>query len=306
MTVEWTMPQACLWWASHDEAQVSSLRRNVAFIELAVLADLDKHDNIGSLHQGWIGSAQDALRDAMRTGAIKAVGCSSLDGTKQEIPAYVCGGGAQFFLNRYFRPIMDEPKADACRAFGEVPEDWDRLKGEMEAAEDGECFGDPAGLHWTNVRLLAADVRRVWPKPAIEPVSPEQAQHVISSETASSSALPATPMAVDSAAAAPTTTPVAAPPQVPTYTSPETYSADKVPDQFTKWAESERKGGRLITESSADCAMRGSKDANGPRRGALLKPGPKLSRQTIRGWIKRFEKDHPGSVAKRGTPPSRR
>jgi hypothetical protein len=88
----------------------------------------------------------------------------------------------------------------------------------------------------------------------------------------------------------------------PTYPEPVTYSARKVPQEFTDWAEKQHAAGNTITADLAEKEMRGPKDANGNRSGGLLQPGQGLSRETIRGWVNKLPEDW---HAHRGTPSSK-
>src|SRR5262249_43441222 len=104
------------------------------------------------------------------------------------------------------------------------------------------------------------------------------------------------------AAASPTASPTE-PPRAPTYASPITYSANKVPDQFHVWARAQHEAGIVITADNAEDAMRGPKDRNGHRSGGQLVPGVGLSRETIRAWMKTLPD---GWCATRGESPTRR
>lgn len=105
----------------------------------------------------------------------------------------------------------------------------------------------------------------------------------------------------------PATGPLAGPPtgspRAPTYASPITYSADKVPEQFQEWARAQHDAGIVITADNAEDAMRGAKGRNGHRSGGRLVHGTGLSRETIRAWMKTLPD---GWCATRGESPTRR
>jgi hypothetical protein len=96
--------------------------------------------------------------------------------------------------------------------------------------------------------------------------------------------------------------PLAQSAQLPTYPPAVTYSADRVPEEFTRWAHDQHKADILITEDRAQDAMRGPEDDAGHRRGGLLIQGVGLSRDTIRKWVSSLPE---GWRAKQGVPPSR-
>ena len=87
-------------------------------------------------------------------------------------------------------------------------------------------------------------------------------------------------------------------PVPPTYPSPVMYSSERVPEEFSSWADAQHKAGVIITVPMAEDTMRGVE-----RRGGLLMAGRGLSRETIRAWIKSLPN---GWYALRGETPSRR
>jgi hypothetical protein len=230
----WNAPQACLWIASRDEMLVARLKENHTFAELAMETEVawddeawDGNDDPEAFPPlpGWIGRAQKELLGACVRGAIKLMGRPSSGGVSEEIPGPACAT-ARFFC---------------------------------ESLERGECLGPPGtppGDYWTDIQVVADDVRRVWPVDR-------------SAAAASSPSIPAT--AARSAAS-------------PTYTPSEKYSPDKVPNQFKEWARAQHEAGVIITEALAQDAMRGPKDDHGkphlrlahPRCGAIARNCPQV------------------------------
>ena len=248
MITLWNAPQTCVWIRSRDEMQVAKLRNNHTFAELAMETeiawdDVDAADPLPPL-PGWIGNAQRELLGACVRGAIRLIGRPSSGGASEEVPGPACAT-ARFFLNHLDR---------------------------------GECLGPPGtppGVYWTDLWVLAEDVRRVWPADE-------------SAGVASSALLPAAPGRL---------------PASPTYAASVRYSPDNVPEQFIAWARAQHEAGVTITEALAQNAMRGPKDRDGKRSGGSLAAGVGLGRDTIRGWIKSLPN---GWAAEQGIPPSRR
>jgi hypothetical protein len=132
----WNAVKACVWIASRDEAQVAKLKEKHTFIELGLETELAWHDidDPEALPPlpGWIGPTQEELLGACVEGRIKLLGVPSSGGASQEIPGPACAV-AQFFI---------------------------------ESLDQGECLGPPGappGKYWTHLRILADDMRRVWP-----------------------------------------------------------------------------------------------------------------------------------------------
>jgi len=132
----WNVPQACLWIASRDEEQVARLKGNHTFAELAFENELAWHDidDPEALPPlpGWIADAQRQLLGACVVEKIKLMGLPSSGGASQQIPSPACAK-ARFFYNRL---------------------------------EGGECLGPPGtppGDYWTDLQIVAEDVRGVWP-----------------------------------------------------------------------------------------------------------------------------------------------
>jgi hypothetical protein len=284
----WNAVQACLWSATQDEARVARLRETHTFIELAMETELagdDVADSEASPPPGWIGHTQKELLGACAAGKIKLMGVPSTGGPSREIPGSACAV-ARFFCNHL---------------------------------DQGECLGPPGappGVYWTHLRVVADDVRRVWP--AIASPSPQAIALAITLATArrspAESELPAEdeqpkePKGADHAAPAgnrpfgddasaddasspsiPATTTRSA--TSPTYAPSVRYSPDKVPDQFEQWARAQHDAGVIITQTLAWEAMR-----------SILVPGVGLSRDNVREWTRTLPSDW---VAKLGKPPSR-
>ena len=162
---EWTLAQACLWIGSKDEVQVAALRLNHSFAELAAAAELDRHDNIGRADQpDWIVAAQMELLAAARAGiardGLEITGQPSNGDPRSVVPPKQC---TRIFRGRKF------------------PGTYETLLSETEA----ECLGQPGGVYWTELRVQADDVRRLWPaviepaaepEPVAEPAAPAQAE----------------------------------------------------------------------------------------------------------------------------------
>jgi hypothetical protein len=132
----WTAPQACLWIATQNEVQLRELKQNSTFAELAFETelgwdDIDDPEDLPPL-PGWIANAQEELLGACVHGDPKLIGRPSSGGASEEIPGPACAT-ARFFC---------------------------------ESLERGECLGPPGtppGIFWRDIRVVADDVRRVWP-----------------------------------------------------------------------------------------------------------------------------------------------
>jgi hypothetical protein len=132
----WNAPQACLWIASRDEAQVGGLKERHTFAELAMETEVawDYVDDPEVLPPvpGWIVTSQIELLGACVRGTINLMGRPSSGGVSENIPGPACAT-ARFFCTHRDR---------------------------------GECLGPPGtppGVYWTDLQVAAEDVRRIWP-----------------------------------------------------------------------------------------------------------------------------------------------
>jgi len=271
----WSAVQACVWFASRNNAAVSRLPENYTFAALAFyveleLIDSDDDDHTVVIDKGmtlgqllglrdqiteylgprkadrpgtaWIVRAQKQLLAACARGALKMTGRSLYGGPSREIPAEA------FATFRFFE-------------------------------RDGvDCLGPPDLVDtdcWRDLRLQADDVRRVW--------SADR-----SDDAASSLSTPA----IDQRPPAEGEQPKEVEPKTaPTYASERRYYPDRVPEEFLEWAQEQHNAGVTITEVRALAAMR-----------EKLLPGVGLARRTVSAWIKTLP---PNWFAKRGTPPPR-
>ena len=159
----WNTVQACVWFASRDNVAVSSLPENYTFAALAFhaeqeLIDGDDDDHAVVIDKGMTFAQLHELRDQIAEyfGPQKAdrPGTAWIVTAQKELLA-ACGHGA---LKMTGRSLYGGPsRAIPAEAFATL-----RFFG-----RDGvDCLGPPDLVDadcWRDLRLLAEDVRRVWP-----------------------------------------------------------------------------------------------------------------------------------------------
>ncbi len=158
----WTPPQACLWYASRDDAAVASLPENYTFAVLAFHVELElidsDDDHTVVIEKGMTFGQLHELRDqiAEYLGPPKAdmPGTAWIEGAQKELLA-ACANGALKMTGRplYGGPSRETP-AEAFATFRFFERDGVDCLGPPDLA-DADC--------WRDLRLLPEDVRRIWP-----------------------------------------------------------------------------------------------------------------------------------------------
>jgi hypothetical protein len=181
---------------------------------------------------------------------------------------------------------------------------WGTEEAKQVPVDDSSVLGDRRGRaivgtpssyrdgdYWTHLVVRPAECKARWP---IEPpriIDP--ATHTI---------LPPPPPRMPRFGASFVDRPTSASPRAATYAPKETYSRERVPEEFKTWARDQHKAGIIITADLAEDAMRGPKNNAGRRTAGLLVEGTGLSRETIRAWVRTLDAEW---VAKQGVPPAR-
>jgi len=268
----WSAVKACMWIASQNDVAVSSLPEDYTFSMLAFQAEMelnDSDDHAVAIDKGITFGQLLELWDqnAEHFGPQKAdrPGTAWIELTKKKLLA-ACAYGALKMTGRslYGGPSREIP-AEAFATFRFF--EHDRV----------DCLGPPGLVDadcWRDLRLQANDVRHVFP-------AGSSGDGASSPSTSAIVQLP--PAEGEEAKEIESKT-------APTYASGN-YLPDKVPDQFKEWAQARRNAEVIITEALALKAMK-----------EILLPGARLSRETVRAWLKTLPPDW---RAPRGTSPSR-
>jgi len=158
----WNTPQACLWFASRDDAAVASLPEDYTFNMLAFhvemeLNDSDDHDHTVAIEGMTLGQYL-KLRDqiAKNFGPHNAdkPGTAWIDRAQKELLAACASGALKMTGRSLYGGPSREILAEAFATFRFFQRDGVDCLGPPDLV-DADC--------WRDLRLLAEDVRRVWP-----------------------------------------------------------------------------------------------------------------------------------------------